>query len=113
MIINEWVAVGAGVLAICLTLVAWRVREAMIVHRSARMEAYLRLEREAGRDRGQRSTKQLMAKLRMTARQVLEASKRSPAIRRLPVTAHLPGSTLADSAMFEYAPFGAPGRNAI
>jgi hypothetical protein len=113
MIGNEWVTVGAGVLATCLAVLFWRIREAMIVRRSARMETYLRLEREAGTDRGRRSTKHLMAKLRMTERQVLDASKRSPAIRRLPVTAGFPGSKSADSAVFEYAPFGAQGRNAI
>ena len=48
----------------------------------------------------------------MTERQVLDASKRSPAIKRLAVTASLPGSKSADSAVFEYTPFGAQGRNA-
>jgi len=113
MITNEWATAGAVALAICVAVLAWRIREAMIVRRSARMETYLRLEREAGTDRGRRSTKQLMAKLGMTERQVLDAAKRSPAIRRLPITASFPGSIFADSAMFEYAPFGAPGRNAI
>ena len=52
MIANEWIAAGAGALAICVVALTWRIREAMIVRRSARMETYLRLEREAGRDRG-------------------------------------------------------------
>lgn len=113
MIANEWATAGAGVLVICIAVLAWRIRETMIVRRSARMETYLRLEREAGADRGRRSIKQLMAKLGMTERQVLDASKRSPAIRRLPITASFAGSIFADTAMFEYAPFGAQGRNAI
>jgi hypothetical protein len=113
MIDNEWVTVGAGALVIFVAALAWGIREAMIVRRSARMETYLRLEKEAGTDRGQRSTKHLMAKLGMTERQVLDASKRSPAIKQLPVTASFPGSIFADSVMFEYAPFGAQGRNAI
>jgi hypothetical protein len=113
MITNEWATAGAGLLAICVAILVWRIREAMIVRRSARMETYLRLERESGTDRGRRSIKQLMAKLRMTERQVLDASKRSPAIRRLPITASFPGSVFTDSPMFEYAPFGAPVRNAI
>jgi hypothetical protein len=113
MITNEWATAGAGALAICLAVLAWRIREAIIVRRSARMETYLRLEREAGADCGRRSIKQLMAKLGMTERQVLDASKRSPAIRRLPITASFAGSVFDDSAMFEYAPFGTPSRNAI
>jgi hypothetical protein len=113
MVTNDWATAGAGVLATCVAILAWRIREAMIVRRSARMETYLRLEREAGTDKGRRSTKQLMAKLGMTARQVLDASKRSPAIRRLPITTSFAGSVFDDSAVFEYAPFGASGRDAI
>jgi hypothetical protein len=113
MIANEWTVAGAIALAISAAVIVWRVREFVVVARSARVEAYLRLEKEAGIDKGQRSARHLMAKLGLTEGQVLEASRRSPAIKRLALTASLPNSIFADSAMFEYAPLGAQGRNSI
>ena len=113
MIANQWTVTGAVVLAICAAITAWRVREFLVVKRSARMETYLRLEKEAGIDKGQRSARHLMAKLGLTEGQVLDASRRSPAIKRLALTTSFPNAIFADSAMFEYAPFGAQGRDSL
>ena len=53
MIANEWIVAGGIGLAICLALIAWKIREIIVTGRSARMETYLRLEKEAGMDKGQ------------------------------------------------------------
>jgi hypothetical protein len=87
----------------------WLIREAMGRNRSERMEAYLRLQRKPG-DRGQRSAKQVMVALGMTAGQVHDAASRSPAIKRL---ATITSFGVSEAAIFEYAPFGAQGRDAI
>jgi hypothetical protein len=87
----------------------WLLREAMGRNRSERVEAYLRLQRKPG-DKGQRSSTQIMAALSMTAGQVNDAADRSPAIKRL---ATITTFGTPDSPVFEYAPFGAQGRDAI
>jgi hypothetical protein len=109
---NEWMIWCAAALAVAGAVVVWIAREAGVRARSEKMETYLRLEKEAGTDRGQRSVKHLMLKLGMSEGQVVAAAKRSPAIKRLALTANFPGAIFADSAMFEYAPFGSQGRNA-
>lgn len=94
-------ALIAGLIIVFAALV-WLVREAAGRKRSARVEAYLRLEREAGTDRGQRSTTQIMKVLGMTAGQVRDAARRSRAIKRLATVTTM---LSAESIMFEYAPW--------
>jgi hypothetical protein len=94
-------ALVAG-LAIVLGGLGWLVREAMGRKRSERMESYLRLERGTGTARAQRSTKQVMAALGMTAGQVMDAARRSRAIKRLAIVGN---TTTALTAVFECAPY--------
>jgi hypothetical protein len=94
--------IGAGGLA-------WLVFEVAGRKRSERMETYLRLQRKPG-DKGQRSATEIMAALSMTAGQVHDAARRSPAIKRL---ARITSYGALDSPVFEYAPIGAQGRDAI
>ena len=99
---SDWsVALTAG-LVVAFGVLIWLVHEALARKRSRRIEAYLRLERSAGTDRGQRSTKQIMAALNMTAGQVLDAARRSRAIKRLAIVSNM---TSAESAIFECAPY--------
>ena len=86
----------------CVGGLVWLVREAKGRERSERMEAYLRLERKAGTDRGRRSTKQIMAALGITSGQVMDAARRSRAIKRLAIVANM---NSAESAVFECAPY--------
>ena len=46
-----------------------------------------------------------MAKLHMTAREVIDASKSARAIRQMPVIEHFAGSVSVNSLMFEYVSF--------
>ena len=111
MMPTQWMIASAAAASGVAGFIAWRVRQFIAVRRSVRMETYLRLEKAAGIDKGQRSARHLMAKLGFTESQVLEASKRSPAIKRLALTQNSPNSIPADSAIFEYAPLGAQGRD--
>ena len=66
-----------------------------------RLEAYLKTEKETGRDKGQRTVLHLVARLGMTETEVVDAAFRSKCIRRL-VSPDLKGH--AAVLMFEYAP---------
>ncbi|MDP3736550.1 MAG: hypothetical protein Q8R02_04125 [Hyphomonadaceae bacterium] len=109
MSIDNLAAALIAALVIGVGGLVWLVREAMGRKRSERMETYLRLQRKLG-DNGQRSAKQIMAALSMTAGQVHDAASRSPAIKRL---ATITTFGTSESPVFEYAPFGAQGRDAI
>lgn len=109
MPVGDWAAAAIAVLVMFVGGLAWLVGEVMGRRRSERMETYLRLEREAGVDRGQRSARQIMRVLGMTASQVIDAARRSPAIKRLATIANTPS---AESTVFEFAPLGAQGRSA-
>lgn len=109
MPLDNWTAAWVAAFAIAVGGLGWLVREAVGRSRSERMEAYLRLQRKPG-DKGQRSSAQIMAALSMTAGQVNDAASRSPAIKRL---ATITTFGVSESAVFEYAPFGAQGRDAI
>jgi hypothetical protein len=102
MPVGDWTAALIAGLVVAVGGLTWLVHEAMGRKRSQRMEVYLRLERNAGTDRGQRSTKQVMVALSMTAGQVLDAARRSRAIKRSAVVANM---TSAESAIFECAPY--------
>jgi len=92
-------ALIAGI-SVLLCALVWVVHEANGRGRSERMEVYLRAERKTGENRGQRSTSQIMQALEMTAGQVMDAARRSRAIKRLAVV----DGTSAEAAMFECAP---------
>ena len=96
---GAWLIAG---LTIIVSGLVWLAREAMGRKRSERMENYLRLERGAGTERAQRSTKQVMAALGMTAGQVMDAARRSRAIKRLAIVTNM---TSAEAAVFECAPY--------
>lgn len=101
---DGWVIVASVVLAVAIGAVTWLVRQAKARKRSGQIEAYLRQQKQEGRDEGRCSVVQLMAKLRMSKGQVLEACRISPAIMQLATTASFPGAAFADAPMFEYAP---------
>lgn len=86
----------------CVGGLVWLVREAKGRKRCERMEAYLRLERKVGLDRGRRSTKQIMTALGITSGQVMDAARRSRAIKRLAIVENV---NSAESAVFECAPY--------
>lgn len=101
---DNWIHWCVAGVVIAVGLLGYVAREARERRRSVEMEVYLRAEKEAGKDRGHRSTKQLMLKLGLTARQVLAASRRSAAIKRLATTENFPGAVFTDLPVFEYAP---------
>ncbi len=109
MPLDNWTAAWVAALAIVVGGLGWLVREVVGRKRSERMETYLRLQRKPG-DKGQRSAEQVMAALSMTAGQVRDAASRSPAIKRL---ATITSFGVSEAAVFEYAPFGTQGRDAI
>ena len=99
---NDWSTALTAVLVVVVGGLFWLGHEAMGRKRSRRMEAYLRLERNGGTDRGQRSTKQIMAALSMTAGEVMDAARRSRSIKRLAIATNV---TSAESAVFECTPY--------
>jgi hypothetical protein len=109
---QSWAVLATPAL-IVIGVLAWRVREARGRRRSEAMESFLRTEKAGGEGRGQRSAKLIMEKLGMTASQVRDACRRSPAIKQLATTANFSGAIFADSPIYEYAPLGSQGRDAI
>ena len=96
---------GAALIAALSVLVGglvWLVRESRGRERSERMEIYLRSERRTGENRGQRSTTQIMTALEMTAGQVMDAARRSRAIKRLAIVNDIKSR---EAAVFECAPY--------
>ena len=110
MLFGNWTAAILAALAISLGGLTWVIRNMLGRRRSERMESYLRLERQKGAGRGERSIQQIMVALGMTAGEVRDAARRSPAIKQLAMVGRFPEK---DSAVFEYAPFGAQGRDAV
>jgi hypothetical protein len=102
--VDTWlIAVGAVVVALAAGAI-WRVQRTYVRKRGDRIEQYLRLQKQEGRDEGRCSVGQLMKKFRLTKGQVLDACRQSPAIMRLATTASFPGAIFADTPVFEYAP---------
>ncbi|MEM8724189.1 MAG: hypothetical protein AAGE86_01570 [Pseudomonadota bacterium] len=81
----EWLTVVANVSAIATAVVAagaaiwvWFDQHS----KRSRLEAYLKSEKQAGADKGQRSVLNIMAALGLTEAEVLQASFRSTKIKR-------------------------------
>ena len=78
-----------------------RAREAItLAGQRRRLEAYLKAERDAGEDKGQRSILHLVAKVGLTEDEILQASFRSKHIRRVVTSGTLDG--MAKDILLEY-----------
>ncbi len=96
-IASHWAAIlTAGVALFAYSLYLRERRQKRL-----RLEAYLKAEKEAGRDKGQRTVLYLVAQLGLTETEVVDAAFRSKCIRRL-VSTDLKGH--AKGLMFEYSP---------
>ena len=96
-IASHWAAIlTAGVALFAYSLYLRERRQKRL-----RLEAYLKAEKEAGRDKGQRTLLYLVAQVGMTETEVVDAAFRSKCIRRLVST---DSKGYATGLMFEYAP---------
>ncbi len=96
-ITSHWAAIlTAGVAALAYSCYLYERRQKRL-----RLETYLKTEKEAGLDKGQRTVLYLVAQLGMTETEVVDAAFRSKCIRRL-VSVDKKGH--AKGLMLEYAP---------
>ncbi len=96
-IASHWAAIlTAGVAVFAYSRYLYERRQKRL-----RLEAYLKAEKEVGRDKGQRTVLYLVAQLGMTETQVVDSAFRSKCIRRL---VSLDQKGHASVLMLEYAP---------
>ncbi len=99
----NWLGLLANIAAIVTAVVAFAGSAWYVVERRAkrlRLESYLKAERDAGKDKGQRSMLHLVARVGLTEQEVLQASFRSRHIARVLTTNKLDG--MAKDILFEY-----------
>ncbi len=100
---TDWLGFLANIAAILTALVAVVGSIWFVLERSAkqrRLEAYLKAERDAGEDKGQRSILHLVARVGLTEQEIMQASFRSKHIGRVLTTNKLDG--MAKDILFEY-----------
>lgn len=100
---TDWLGFIANIAAIVTALVAFAGSAWYIVERGVkrrRLEAYLKAERDAGKDKGQRSVLHLVARVGLTEQEILQASFRSKHIGRVLTTNKLDG--MAKDILLEY-----------
>ena len=100
---NDWLGFLANIAAIVTALVALIGSAWYIVERGGkrrRLEEYLKAERDAGKDKGQRSILHLVARVGLTEQEIMQASFRSKHIERVLTTNKLDG--MAKDILFEY-----------
>ncbi|MBT4906419.1 MAG: hypothetical protein HOK98_07480 [Rhodospirillaceae bacterium] len=99
----DWLGLIANIAAIVTALVAFAGSLWYVVERGTkrrRLEAYLKAERDAEGDKGQRSVLHLVARVGLTEQEILQASFRSKHIGRVLTTNKLDG--MAKDILLEY-----------
>ncbi|MGB0626399.1 MAG: hypothetical protein ACPGQ5_07530 [Alphaproteobacteria bacterium] len=100
---SNWLGLLANIAAIVTALVAFAGSAWYVVERRAkrrRLEGYLKAERDAGNDKGQRYMLHLVARVGLSEQEILQASFRSRHIGRVLTTNKLDG--MAKDILFEY-----------
>ena len=100
---TNWLGLLANIAAIVTPLVAFAGSLWYLIERRGkrlRLEAYLKAERDKGKDKGQRSMLHLVARVGLTEKEILQASFRSRHIDRGLTTNKLDG--IAKDILLEY-----------
>jgi len=100
---KDWLGLVANFAAIVTAFVALAGSGWYLVERGnkkRRLEAYLKAERDAGKDKGQRSILHLIARVGLTEQEILQASFRSKHIGRVLTTNKADG--IAKDILLEY-----------
>ncbi len=94
---SHWAAILTAIVAVSAS--GWYFRERRRKRR--RLETYLKAEKNAGRDQGQRTLMHLVAQLGMTETEVVDCAFRSKCIRRVVI---VDSEGRASGLMLEYDP---------
>tara|TARA_R110002110_G_scaffold284987_2_gene499318 strand:- start:74249 stop:74569 length:321 start_codon:yes stop_codon:yes gene_type:complete len=100
---KDWLGLVANFAAIVTALVAFAGAAWFMMERGAKrrqLEAYLKAERDAGKDKGQRSILHLIARVGLTEQEILQVSFRSKHIGRV-LTTNKPDG-MAKDILLEY-----------
>jgi len=100
---TDWLGLVANIAAIVTALVALAGSGWYVIERGAkrrRLEAYLKAQRDAGNNKGQRSILHLIARVGLTEQEILQASFRSKHIGRVLTTNKTDG--MAKDLLLEY-----------